>query len=68
MLMTGLEERGSWGVRGGSQRGRESQPPETEAGRWEMRKDKGGHVGRCHQLEGKWMEFNQTTGIYVQDS
>lgn len=29
---------------------------------------RGGHVGRCHQLEGKELEFDQMTGIYLRDS
>lgn len=39
--MNSLEERDSWGARGGSQRGKESQPPLTEGDRWKIRKDKG---------------------------
>lgn len=52
----------------GSQRDRESQPILTEGNRWEMSKDKRGHVGRCHRLEGKWLEFDQSTRIYLLDS
>lgn len=52
-LKNSLEGRDSWGAWGGSQKGRESHPTLTEGNRWEMSKDKGGHVGRCHQLEGK---------------
>lgn len=52
MLNDGQEGRDSWGsMRRKSDR--ESQPILTEGNRWEMSKDKGGHVGRCHQLEGK---------------
>ena len=52
----------------GSQRDRESQPILSEGNRWEMSKDKRDHVGRCYQLEGKSLEFDQSTRIYLLDS
>lgn len=33
-----------------------------------MSKDKRGHVGRCHQLEAKPLEFDQSTRMYLLDS
>lgn len=33
-----------------------------------MSKDRSDHVGRCHQLEGKSLEFDQSTRIYLLDS
>lgn len=33
-----------------------------------MSKDKRGPVGRCHQLEGKSLEFDQSVRIYLLDS
>lgn len=58
ILKNSLEGRDSWGVWGGSQKGRESYFILIEGNRWEMSKDKGGYVGRCYQLEGKQSEFD----------
>jgi hypothetical protein len=69
MLKNSLEERDSWVcLRRKSKRERESQPILTEGNRWEMSRDKRNHVGRCHQLEGKKPEFDQSTRIYLLDS